>query len=294
MISAKIVADSISKHGSRMTTFELEYPRFIHSEFMTHRMLSKNSSSSRAIPIKKMHEMILENNSMPIHWGKNQAGMQANTEVDIDSSHRGKKLWEAARDCAIHYAGSLENLGIHKQIVNRITEPFQTMKVVCSGTEWANFLWLRNHKDAQPEIKELAQHVEIALTTNNPERLNFGDWHLPYVTLKKVGTEVTYWIDSETEITLETAKMVSASCCAQVSYRKNDISLEKATQIFDRLIKSEPIHASPIEHQATPMEDYHQEWEPGMTHVDRYGVRWSGNLREWIQWRQLIPNHVRW
>jgi hypothetical protein len=295
-ISAKIIADSMSKFGTRMTTFELEYPRFIHSELMTHRMLSKNAASSRAIPVQRMHDVIVEKPASPVFWGKNQSGMQANEEIQHVMAAQDR--WKAAAKEVVKIAQDLAELGLHKQIVNRVTEPFQLMKTVISGTEWRNFLWLRNHEDAQPEFKELAQCVEMALFDSKPTKLNAGEWHLPYINTKRIGGEIKYFIGEDQEISLEHARMVSASCCAQVSYRKNDDSLEKAIQIFDRLINSQPIHASPVEHQATPMqkmnEDSKYNWEEGMTHVDRNGVRWSGNLREWIQFRKLIPNEAKW
>jgi hypothetical protein len=297
-ISAKIIADSTSKFGTRMTTFELEYPRFIHSELMTHRMLSKNAASSRAIPIQRMHDVIIEKPASPVFWGKNQAGMQANEEIQHVMA--AKDRWNAAAKEVVKIAQDLAELGLHKQIVNRVTEPFQLMKTVISGTEWSNFLWLRNHEDAQPEFKELAQCVENAMITNVPMRLEAGEWHVPYIRLERnrVGGKLRYFVGDDVELTMEQARMVSASCCAQVSYRKNDDSLEKALQIFDRLINSQPIHASPVEHQATPMQDLRNDskynWEDGMTHVDRNGNRWSGNIREWVQFRKLIPNEAKW
>jgi thymidylate synthase ThyX len=79
MISAKIIADSISEseYGDRITTFELEYPRFIHGELMTHRLFSRNAASSRAIPINKMMDQVLTAPAMPVEWGLNKSGMQA-------------------------------------------------------------------------------------------------------------------------------------------------------------------------------------------------------------------------
>ena len=144
-ISAKVVADSIAKNGKRITTFELEYNRFIHSEMMTHGALVKNSSSSRAIPISKMIEQIKLNPSTPIYWGKTQSGMQAKEELTYSELKHVKELWEVAKDNAMTRATQMSLNECHKQIANRITEPFQMIKVVCTATDFDNFFNLRIH-----------------------------------------------------------------------------------------------------------------------------------------------------
>ena len=302
-ISAKILADSISPSGVRMTTMEIEYPRFILAELNTHRMLSKNSASSRAIPVKTMHEHIRNHPATPVHWGKNQPGMQAKAELTDNDLADAKFIWRRAMDDAIHWAWALaDRVGLHKQIANRITEPWMTMKTVISGTEWRNFFWLRAHADAQPEIHQLAVAMWDAYNASTPQHLQPGEWHVPYVTTYRDNhTGVLHYLDSNDQyISAETARVISASCCAQVSYRKNDDSIEKAQKIFDQLIHSQPCHASPVEHQATPMDlrttaNYEPEtWEPGVTHVSANGDLWSGNLRGWIQHRKLIPGEAQW
>ncbi|HET8687071.1 MAG TPA: FAD-dependent thymidylate synthase, partial [Methanosarcina sp.] len=236
--SAKIIADSICD-GKRITTFELEYPRFVHAEFMTHRLFSRNAASSRAIPVSRMLELVTERPATFVHWGKNQAGMQANEEMDEVTRAGAKEHWRRAALQASHIAESLSILGAHKQIVNRLLEPFQMMKVVCTATEWDNFLYLRNHKDAQPEIHELASVMWEAMKKSTPEELFPGEWHTPYVDHARRGesalcpNELLYCKLDEmglvTEwLTKEEALIVSASCCAQVSYRRQDDSLEKA------------------------------------------------------------------
>lgn len=302
-ISAKIIADSITKEGSRITTFELEYPRFIHSEFMTHRLFSRNAASSRAIPVKRAIELIQENTAMPIHWGKNQPGMSAKEECYNDTMGGDNEFhgftredwWNEARDQAIIFATEFDRCGYHKQIVNRLLEPFSHIKVVCTATEYDNFFYLRRHPDAQPEIHELANRMWEARENSIPVLLKAGDWHVPYY---KDG----YWKDSgyssvKTDFesvdskfgghTLKEALAISASCCAQVSYRLLDSSLEKAEAIFKRLIESLPPHLSPVEHQATPMAQNNLDSE-GVTHMDKYKNLWSGNLKGWIQYRQLL------
>jgi len=282
MIKAKIIQDSY--YNNRITTFELEYPRFIHAELMTHRQFSRNAASSRAIPIEKMHQHIRDNPAMPIHWGKNQPGMQADEEIyDIRSA---RNNWLVASDMAIHSARMLMMDGLHKQIANRVTEPFQTMKTVVTATEYENFFELRCHRDAQPEIRELALQMQDSLANHNPLQLRVGDWHVPYVDRDNSNFELRYLVNGH-PVTLKEAKEISASCCAQVSYRNNDTSTDKAASIYKRLIESKPAHLSPVEHQATPLPDNEMMYL-GVTHTDRHGQRWSGNFKGWIQLRQIL------
>lgn len=297
-ISAKVICDSISQKGSRMTTLEIEYPRFILAELNTHRMLSKNSASSRAIPIKKMQQQILQQGAEPVSWGQNQSGMQANTNLTGRALEIAKSIWHSAKVAAVDYSTQLHEIGLHKQITNRITEPWMMMKTVISGTEWANLFYLRDHTAAQPEFRELAHCMHEAMKQSIPQELQPGEWHLPYVTFCRDSLGAVYYQDHNgLELSLRQARMVSASCCAQVSYRKNDDTIEKAEKIYHQLIESTPAHASPVEHQATPMPPpgLDSPWSiVGCTHVDRYGYRWSGNLREWEQFRKLIPNEAVW
>lgn len=303
-ITAKIIADSVSSvSGQRLTTYELEYPRFIHAEFMTHKMLSKNSASSRAIPIAAMHKHIEDVPQYPSKWGKNNPGMQSKEEMNDLERQSAIGVWDAARKQALSHSAILAQLGAHKQIANRITEPFMQMKVIVTGTEWANFFHLRDHPDADPTIHDLAIKMRIARDESEPESLSPGEWHLPYIESARYepGDSLHYLINGK-RVSLEVARKVSASCCAQVSYRKNDESIEKAEMIFDKLINSVPVHASPVEHQATPI-DYTllslgvfepETWPEGVTHMDKNHTLWSANFRDWIQFRQLIPNHVKW
>lgn len=303
-ITAKIIADSYSAiNGKRITTFELQYPRFIHSELMTHRLFSRNAMSSRAVPIEKMIDQVWSDPALPIHWGKNQSGMQAKEQLENTDSVEIE--WRAAACEAAISAKFLSEQGLHKQVVNRILEPWQLMKTVLTATEFDNFFWLRKHEDAQPEIKELAERMYEQLEWNKllTVELDAGDWHTPYY-------EAGYWLQDD-ETPLEDALAISSSCCAQVSYRLLDDSIEKARKVYQRLVKSTPVHASPFEHCATPMKDFSfnqdqyggpsywtnipdtvESWEKGVTHCDREGNLWSGNLKGFIQYRQLIDGNV--
>lgn len=316
-ISAKVVADSISPSGKRITTFELDYPRFCHSELMTHRLFSRNAASSRAIPVPKMIEHIKNNTAMPIHWGANQKGMQADNECDnlikiemfdtfdcptddlyqMESNDVFKEeAWEVARDYAIGVAEAFHEAGYHKQIVNRLLEPFQFIKVVCTATEYDNFFWLRNHKDAQPEIKELAHCMWEAREQSKPNRLRIGEWHVPYVETFRAsdGDAILEYIVEDLGVSLEDALKVSASCCAQVSYRLTDQSLDKAIKIYDMLVNSKPVHASPLEHQATPMREDTDLDGLGVTGYNNRLGYYSGNFFGWAQYRQLIDDNACW
>lgn len=287
-MEVKIVADSVSPEGLRITTYELEYPRFIHSELMTHRVFSRNAASSRAIPISKIIEQVFGNPAMPVYWGKNQAGMQAKEELQGADKNLAVSLWKIAGEQAAKTAAAMSDLGVHKQIANRIMEPFVNIKVVVTATEFENFFWLRCHPDAQPEIQKLADLMYEARKDTVPVQLKAGDWHVPYYANG-------VWFDGY-EDNLQDALAVSASCCAQVSYRKLDDSLEKAREIYKRLVEMKPVHASPFEHQATPLAKPKdiccQVWERGVTHSDRNHWFWSGNLKGWVQHRQLIPDNV--
>lgn len=296
-IVARVIKDSITPQGIRLTTFELEYPRFVHSEFMTHRMLSKNSASSRAIPIDKMHDHIMAVPQEPIQWGKNQPGMQAKEVLGPAEEAHAVQIWDGARQSAISFSRALASIGLHKQIANRVTEPFMQMKVVCSGTDFRNFFWLRDHEDADPTIRELARCMKLAMDESVPVVLRPGEWHVPYVDTVREKDVFNYYDTSGKKITEQEAKVVSASCCAQVSYRRLDDSIDKAYAIFDRLINSVPVHASPVEHQATPIDLdkaanlTNGVWlEHGITHVDRNRMPYSGNFRGWAQFRQFIKN----
>lgn len=266
MLSAKIIADSISVTGKRITTFELEFHRFIMSEFNTHRMISKNAASSRAIPVETMIRQVVDNPAMPVFWGKNQAGMSAAEELAGADMHKVKQIWLDARDAAISHVKRMVKHGVHKQITNRMLEPWAHIKVVATATDWDNFFHLRRHSDAQPEIRALADAMWTIYSLNAPELKYLDEYHLPYVS-----------DEDKQKHTLDECIKLSASLCAQVSYRKTDESLEKALLIYDRLVGGERLHASPFEHQAA---------------ASLFPTERSGNFNGWIQFRQSLPKNV--
>jgi len=283
-IEAQVITDSIAPTNKRITTLQLKYPRFIHSEFMTHRVFSRNASSSRAIPVAKMIEQVRNNPAMPIHWGKNQPGMQAKEEMDSISAADARTSWRlAARDAASHAEYMME-LGAHKQVANRILEPFQHIHVVVTATEWDNFFELRAHEDAQPEIHELAIQIRAAMDASTPVLLQPGEWHLPYVFGEERNTE-------RSGLDVETLRKVSAARCCRVSYLRHDgnySTIAEDLALCDRLIGARPLHASPFEHQATPDALEPHPYSEGATQWECPDLH--GNFVGWIQHRKLIEH----
>jgi thymidylate synthase ThyX len=287
MIKAEIIADSVNPKGNRLTTFILEYPRFVHAELMTHRMFSKNAASSRAIPIEKMIQNVLDNPAMPVWWGKNQSGMQAKEElsnaeciefaaesggkpcIKMGKLDHAKFLWLDARDKAIASVKALNNLGLHKQIANRILEPWFNIRIILSGTEFENFFALRVHPDAQPEIQELARQMLELYNTSTPKALRPTEWHIPFgdkfdefrireITYKKIRTDLgipdgdELHIGDITPSIIETKLKIAIARCARISYFNYEGKDDYAADITlcDRLFGSIPRHLSPTEHVA--------------------------------------------
>lgn len=265
MIQAKILKDSITDGGNRLTTWELAYPRFIHAEFMTHRALSKNAASSRAIPASKLREMVSTNPAVPIHWGARQAGMQADTEI---ADTRAAELWwtrSIQRLIELHKEG--EDLGLHKQVVNRMIEPGMHITVIASGTDWPNFFHLRNHEDAEPNFRRLAELMWEEYHNHMPTYVAPGGWHLPL-------------LDDEEAIRLseDDRRKVSVGRCARVSYLTHDGKRDfaKDIELHDKLLgtidSGGPGHLSPFEHIAR---------------AEGKGIR-HGNFEGWKQYRKFF------
>lgn len=262
-ISAKVIEDSVS-NGKRITTLQLRYHRYIHGEYMTHRVFSRNASSSRAIPVQKMLRQVWDDPATPVHWGKNQSGMQANEQLTGWRLCAAKVMWKYSGRAACIFAYIGMKLGMHKQLANRILEPWQFIHVIVTSTEFDNFFELRDHKDAQPEICVLAKCMKYAMEHSPAKLLNQGEWHLPYVTKNE-----------RDALDLELLIQISAARCARVSYLTHDgksPSIENDLALFKRLVGGAPIHASPIEHQAHPAET---------------STTKSGNFIGWIQFRQV-------
>jgi len=301
-IEAKILAHSISPAGKEIITYEINLPKVLLAEYNTHSLIARNFSSSRAIPTKK--NVAIESFE-PVFYGKNQSGMVAKNE-EIEHKKQAQEVWQLIINTCKQYSDVLSQLGLHKQWANRPNDWHVMAKGVTTATEWENFFWLRDAEDAQPEIAMLAKQMRELKENSTPMLLKHGEWHLPYINVYRgVFDDFVTYIDPESgeSLSLEDAKMVSMARCAAVSYRTEKIGIEKASDIYKKLFSGNKVHASPAMHQATPMdtdgiEDIQSSLSymlntDGVTHMDKNGNLWSGNLQWWIQHRQLIPNHYK-
>lgn len=287
-ISAKIVCHSKHK-DEELITMEIQLHRFILPEFNTHRVFSRNFQSSRAVPVEKIIEQVKDNPALPVHWGKNQRGMVATEEVEnYRDFGQGEYQWCGAACDAAKRAEVMVGQGYHKQIVNRLLEPFMWTKGVVTATRFGfeSFFKLRSHKDAQPEIKALSDKMMEALNGSTPKTLSVGEWHLPYVSTSLME-----------KLSIEDCVKVATSCCAQVSYRTLDESVDKARKIYnmlnlpeDGVYKEDPPHFSPTEHVAiisenTFIETKEQPYSEGIVTFDT-----SGNFNSvyFSQYRKLL------
>jgi thymidylate synthase ThyX len=301
-ISAKVVCDSVSVAGVRLTTFEIEVPRIVWAEILTHRQLSRNAASSRAIPFFKMQEQLT---GIPSRFGAANKGMQ---DAGVEHTPKyewddGRAIWKQARKNAAEFSYALFEAGYHKQVYNRLTEPFQTIKAVITATEWDNFFWLRDDSATDPTLRELAVQMKLAMDVSVPQVLTNNQWHLPYVDVEtNVGTfgdEQRYKDGGGDEyITLQEAIIMSCARCAAVSYRNENYTLEKCKVLYDRLVGSDKLHSSALEHVAKPMRNQPTwyapvsrepaDWDDGVSHIDKNGSLWSGNFKGFIQYRKTI------
>lgn len=250
MYQTKILRDSVAPCGRRLTTWEPTYPRFVHAELMTHRMFSRNSASSRAIPTERLMTRIREDPALPVWWGRNQSGMQADQELSSEARATAQLLWLKARDQMLEMAERLSVVGLHKQIVNRIIEPWMFITVIVSATEFANWFHLRTHRAAQPEIAWVARSMWTQYSEAAPTPVSAGDWHLPLLGEQDLDT-----------LTPENQRKVSTGRCARVSYLTHEgvRDVVKDIELHDKLCAGpatgEPGHWSPFEHVAMALDE---------------------------------------
>lgn len=301
MHAAKILADSLSPDGVRLTTMELRYPRIIHAEMMTHRQFSRNAASSRAIPVAKMIQSVVEDPYIPSEWGANQKGMQAGEPLSKHLQNLAETEWLVARDKAVEQAQVLSGIGLHKQLTNRLLEPFLWYTCLVTATEWSNFFNLRCHPDAHPDIRIVAELMRDAMEASTPALLGdgAGDWHLPLIREEDWDWSETAHLSGE-ENMLRLVK-ISVGRCARVSYLTHDGKRDQEADIVlhDRLKESG--HLSPFEHVAriARTSDWkmsradwgEMKWDNGTGWLRPEPTNmWFGNLRGFVQYRKLIPN----
>lgn len=278
MIYSKVIEDSISDHGTRLVTVEVNIHRFVLAELNTHRKFSRNSASSRAIPVKKQLDRIKNDTAWPVEWGLNKKGMQAEGVLTGWKAWVAKRAWKKSRNRAIRTAKTLNRLGVHKQVTNRVLEPFMWHKVIITSTEWDNFFAQRCSKLAQPEIMVAAEQIREALNGSTPKKLSVGEWHLPYIR------------DDERRLPVDVLIRVSVARCARVSYLTHDgvRDVQKDIDLFNHLASAVPPHWSPMEHVATPSpifdlsKDLVEDWAQ-LQHWDE-----SGNFDGWCQLRHNL------
>lgn len=289
--SAKIICDSISPDGVRLTTMAINMHRFVLAEFNTHRVFSRNSASSRAIPVEKRLKEIIDDSAYPIYWGSEKKGMSSGEELCGSDLFTAKDMWIDVRLCSTKIAKNLISLGLHKSLINRLLEPFMWHTVVVTATQWTNFFAQRCSPLAQPEMKAVADAMQLEYYTNEPKKLQYGEWHLPFI-------DESDWddisCDNDGDHT-EDIKKISTARCARVSYKTHDgiRDHQEDLNLFERLKNAYPMHASPFEHVATPFMLY----EDTTTHE---AYNWNGNFRGWKQFRKefenenvthFVPNH---
>lgn len=318
---AKVILASKPENGAPpLITIRARYPRIIHSEILTHRVFSRNARSSRAVPVEKMLAEVRSDPFVPWHWGKNQKGMQAGEECneavllpnweDIDLagkpalvSYSREEAWLKACGDSADAAEAYMNAGYHKQIANRLLEPFMWIDTLLTSTSWANFFHLRDHGDAEPHFHDLAGLVREAITGAEYQTLKPGEWHLPFIS---EGDRDCVCFDegcgSDTEAFWNMLLKISAARCARISYAPFDGngSFEAELKRYAQLIESNPMHASPVEHQAMPdtigRYDHTRVSVGGKEELVFSGERYdneylSGNFAPgWIQYRKTLLN----
>lgn len=318
MIQNEIIADSIGTHSPRLTTMRCIYPKFVHNEHLRHRAFSFSVSSARAIPFKKLVEEIRNDETLaaPAFWGSEQKGMSPGGELSSDKTpesyntyyyrhgetefEAAKRIWSTAAYHATRYAEILADIGVHKSICNRIIEPFIHCHVLVTGTEagWMNYFGLRLDKAAEPTIRALAELQWKYYNEHTPTKLEPGEWHLPFIDKETQAQVILFEIVDPPVIDL--CIRISVARCARLSYNSFETNkrstIEEDLKLYDRLIGSNPIHASPAEHQATP--DIILRSSPRFMKDEGEIIGWqkpklSGNLGPgWIQYRKMLPNEA--
>ena len=275
LYGAAVQVESITSRGVE-ETYDLEiagdFPNFVANGVIVHN--SRNSASSRAIPVKRQIELVRESPFVPQQWPKNQAGMQASKFVTGIDAEYAEDLWLTARDTATGIAWQLSEPvpNIHKQIASRLLEPFMWHTAIISSTQAGldNFFLQRDHEDAQPEMQTLARAMRKALDKSVPIRATF---HIPFNNSAPTGA-------------LEPAFITAVARCARVSYGREleEKTYEEDVALVERLIRSG--HWSPTEHLGI--------FRTETSEDSLYHGPHLGNFEGWSQlrhhWRDYLPS----
>jgi hypothetical protein len=247
MIRAEVIADSISPAGHRLTTIEATFPRQILAEVNTHRSHSRNSASSRAVPVRKMLEQVRTDPFIPLRWQRAQPGMQGGDELPKPLAGEALDVWLAARNQAVAHAEALLQLGVHKTMPNRLLEPFAWHTAILTATNdgWANFWAQRCSPLAELHMEATAKAMRAAYNASEPREVGGGEWHLPYIN--------DGWDRFEVYTEADLPR-ISAARCARVSYLTHDGKRDIHADLnrYKKLVSADPPHWSPLEHPATP------------------------------------------
>lgn len=294
MYSAKILADSRGPSGHRLTTFEVTLPRIVLAEFNTHRMFSRNSASSRAIPTSIMLERVGVDPFIPEKWPKNGKGMSPDGWLEGAEAELARCFWLDGRDRVVEVVKGMARNKVHKQITNRLLEPFLWHTIIVTASEWSNWDGLRRDKHAQAEIQHPAHALFKLREESQPKDLGYGQWHLPLV------PDLEQLLDEK--YTMQEIARVSSARCGRISY----LTHEGIRDVKDDFRKADelqkPGHMSPFEHAARPMTEQELEMfeRPGIKVVNHDGELYleedrdnptffCGNVQGFIQYRKLIP-----
>ena len=243
--SAKILADSVNPVGDRLTTFEIKLHRYVLAEFNTHRKNSRNFQSSRACPVERMIANVIEDNVYPLHWGRKQKGMVADLEIDEADQLEAIAIWDEAREAMVGFTRRLLEIDVHKQVANRLLEPFMAITGIVTATDYSNFFSQRCHESAQPEIRALADAMKLAYDASRPMKLKSGEWHLPFVNFDWNRFSGQRLDDQE-----KNYLKIAVGRCARVSYLNHNgvHNIQDDIKLHDRLLTAKPAHLSPFEH----------------------------------------------
>lgn len=283
--SAKVIADSISPDGIRLTTLEVVMHRFVLAEFNTHRVFSRNSASSRAIPVDKQLRRVQEDPAWPVLWAAEQPGMQGGAELTGDDLVDASELFAAIHEFTVGEINLYldkhpeKSTRLHKSLLNRLLEPFMWHTAIVTSTEWDGFWHQRCSPLAQPEIHATADAMFKEYHASEPRFLEVGDWHTPYLVDDEIDGFLAQGFDP---------RHISVARCTRVS-RENHGDLGKTpaedVALYEKLISEDPAHASPLEHVATPLPPYKNPQPRGMSYVRSEQV---GNFTGWRQLRHEV------